>query len=115
MKSYRVLLEPPALEDLAVYHARAAVGGGAAVADAWFNRMSRAIQGLANLPMRAPQIPEQGEFSQPLRQLVFERRYRVIFMVEGDGVHVVAIRGLGMPPIGMSPAEVDAQDLPMSE
>lgn len=103
MKQYRVFIEPPALDDIAGYYGRVVAGAGKTVADGWFKRLSAAICGLKVMPLRAAVIPEEAEFGLPLRQLVFEGRYRVIFLVEDDRVQVICVRGYGTPPLGVTP------------
>ena len=99
MKRYHVVIEPPALEQIEHDYLRAVEAGTRVAANRWFNRLNAAILSLSALPTRAMLIPEQAEFAEPLRQLVFERRSRVIVTVVGDSVHVLCVRGLGLPPL----------------
>lgn len=99
MKTYRVVIEPPALAQIEQYHVRAVEAGARLAADRWFNRLQAAILSLATMPTRAGKVPDEAQFTQPLWQLVFEKRYRVVFTIQEDAVHVLCVRGLGLPPL----------------
>ena len=99
MKRYHVIIEQPALDQIEHYYRRAVEAGAGIAADRWFNRLHAAILALSTLPTWAVSIPEQADFAEPLRQLIFERRYRVIFTVAEESVHVLCVRGLGLPPL----------------
>ena len=97
MRTYRVVIEPPALEQIEQYHSRVVYAGARLAADRWFNRLQVAILSLATMPTRAGSVPEQAAFTQPLLQVVFEKRYRIIFTIHEDTVHVLCVRGFGLP------------------
>lgn len=99
MKTYRVLIEPPALAQIAHYYERAVQADAKVSADRWFLRLQAVILGLATMPARGVAVPEQPAFAIPLLQVIFERRYRVIFTIRGDAVHILCVRGIGLPPL----------------
>lgn len=92
--SYRVIIEPPAAQDIdSAYNWIAERNPDAAVN--WFNRMEAAIRTLANSPQRCPLAEESRAFDREIRQLVVGRRvgaYRVLFTIEADAVHVLHVR-----------------------
>lgn len=109
MKLYRVIVEPPAIRQIEQYHGRAVAAAGKPVADRWFNRLQAAILSLATMPARLSAVPEQADFAEPLRQLVFGRGYRVVFTIRGDAVHVLCVRGLGLPPLRGADIKADGE------
>ena len=61
----------------------------------WFNALEEAIGSLKSLPDRCPIAPESSYFTYEVRHLLFGkkgRRYRVLFIVVGDKVHVLHFR-----------------------
>jgi plasmid stabilization system protein ParE len=113
VKKYRVVIEPPALTHIEQYHTLAANASGKLVADRWFNRLRSAILSLARMPTRVGAVPEQADFAEPLRQLVFTQRYRVIFAIRGDTAHVLCVRGLGLPPLQVDDMEASGRKIGM--
>lgn len=96
MKQFEVVVEQPAWEDIEHYYQRAVDAGAGRAAARWYNRLVAAILGLEVAADARCLIPEQDEFSERLHQLVFERRYRVIYTIVGQRVHVLCVRGSGM-------------------
>jgi plasmid stabilization system protein ParE len=81
-------------------------------AERWFNAIEAEIYSLENFPARCPRAREAELFPYELRQLVYGRRqgrYRVIFTIRGQTVHVLHVRHGAHPT--MTKAEV--QDLLM--
>ena len=61
----------------------------------WLNRLEKAIEGLAVLPMRCPLAVESREFGEPIHQLLVGKSphiYRVLFIVRQNAVFVLHIR-----------------------
>lgn len=108
MRRYEVLLELRALADLESYYDRAVASGAGTAAAHWFNRIERAILALEFEPKWRSPIREQALFREPLFEIVFERRFRIIHTVHGDRVHVLCIRGEGL-------TDLRGEDLPASE
>jgi plasmid stabilization system protein ParE len=61
----------------------------------WLAALRESIDTLAALPTRCPLAPESREFPLEIRQLLYGRRphvYRILFVVDGDVVHVLHVR-----------------------
>lgn len=102
MKRFRVVLEQPARDDIERYYRRAMVAGAELNAARWYNRIVDAILALEDVPEWRPSIPEQDEFPEKLYQVVFESRYRIIYAVVEDRVHILCVRGPGMRELAPS-------------
>ena len=92
--TFRVLIETRAVRDLDEASGWIAQRSPEA-AERWFNAIEAEIQSLARFPERYPRAREDGQFRYELRQLVYGRkhgRYRVIFTVQKDRVHVLHVR-----------------------
>ena len=105
--THRVILETRAVRDLDEATGWIAAHSPAA-AERWLNAIEARILSLARFPERCPRAREDGRFRYELRQLVFGRRhgrYRIIFTVGGDAVHVLHLRHGARPT--MSEAEIE--------
>lgn len=107
--SYRVVIETRAIRDI-----DEAAGWIAAQAsesaERWFNAIEAEIQSLARFPERCPRAREDGTFKYELRQLIYGRRhgrYRVIFTIQKDAVHVLHVRHGARPTM----TKLDVEDL----
>jgi plasmid stabilization system protein ParE len=94
MKTYRLIIQPPAFEDLdAAYqwiHERASDA-----ADRWFNGFVDALSSLAKSPERWGLAPENDAVEPEIRQLLYGRGsgvYRALFTITGRDVRVLHIR-----------------------
>ena len=103
---YRVVTTARASCDVEVcfnFIARVSSRGAAS----WFNAFELALRSLEGDALRGL-APESEFFDEPIRQHLFKTRhghaYRILFVVRGEVVHVVHIRGPGQDL--MSPAEV---------
>lgn len=103
----KVILETRAIRDI-----DEATGWIAAqsteAADRWFNQIESAVLSLARFPHRCPLARENGRFPHELRQLVYGRRrgrYRIIFTIQSDTVHVLHVRHGARP--SMSRDEIE--------
>ena len=81
-------------------------------AEKWLDALGEA---LLRLKQRGPAFdvaPESNWFPEPLRQILFRTRkghtYRALFVVHGENVHVVIVRGFGQDLV--SPADVVLPD-----
>src|SRR5690349_15095605 len=66
-----------------------------ATAVRWYGRLVKAIETLADNPLRCSLAPEDEYFPEEIRNLLYGKRksnYRVIFTVRGDTVHVLHFR-----------------------
>ena len=74
----------------------------------WLNAIEAEINSLSRFPERCPRAREDGLFKHELRQLVFGRRhgrFRVIFTICEDAVHVLHVRHGARPT--MTKADIE--------
>ena len=88
--SYRVLIQPPAAEDLDAEY-RWIARQSAERADAWLRGAIDAIQTLMSFPRRCPLAPEDDVFDVEIRQLLYGN-FRILFTVEADLVRILHVR-----------------------
>ena len=94
MKRWNVILELPALRDIAEAHTWLAERDSEA-ADRWFDSLYDTIGSLQVFPERAPLAPESKHLRLEIREIFHGRRqykYRILFTVTGSEVHVLHIR-----------------------
>ena len=58
----------------------------------WFNGLLAAIDTLASMPHRCPIAPEKEIVGQEIRYLLYCKRYRILFGIEGNAVIIYHIR-----------------------
>jgi plasmid stabilization system protein ParE len=65
----------------------------------WFDKYLDTLQNLPDQADGCPQAPEAATLGRDLRQLLFKTRrghtYRSLFVIEGDFVQLLAVRGAG--------------------
>jgi plasmid stabilization system protein ParE len=70
---------------------------------AWLDSYEELMERLAQSAQTYPSAFEAAECKAPLRQALFGtrrgRRYRAIFVIAGDQVRVLRVRGPGQPPL----------------
>lgn len=106
---YRVWIETRAARDIDEASGWMTAGSPEA-AERWFNAIEAEIYSLEQFPSRRPRAREDGLFPYELRQLVYGRRhgrYRIIFTIRAQTVHVLHVRHGARPT--MTKAEL--QDL----
>lgn len=92
--TYRVIIQPTAEAELDAAYRRIRARAPAA-ADRWFHGIVEAINTLQDFPARCPLAPENGHFAEEIRQLLYGRRrdrYRILFTIGEESVHVLHIR-----------------------
>ena len=93
MTIYRVVVEPEALEDIAdAYQWIANHSPAAAVR--WFNGLTGARDSLQRYPSRCAVVSVMSEADSKVRQLLYGRRrnrYRLLFTIRGDSVHILRV------------------------
>ena len=102
---YKLIIQPPALEDLDEAYDWIRQRAPEAAAR-WFNGFVDALETLRSFPERCGVAPENEYFEQEIRQLLYGRRggvYRAIFTIAGDEVHV-----LHVPHAARKPLEPDS-------
>ncbi|WP_026736172.1 type II toxin-antitoxin system RelE/ParE family toxin [Fischerella sp. PCC 9605] len=70
-------------------------------ADKWFNGVMTALNSLKDSPRRCSKIPEQDEFTQEIRHLIYRKKYRIIFTVQDatETVYILAVRHTSREPL----------------
>lgn len=66
-----------------------------AFADSWFNGLFKALDTLKQFPNRCQLAPENDEFQEEVRQLLYGKRknaYRILFTVQERTVYVLHVR-----------------------
>jgi plasmid stabilization system protein ParE len=99
---YRVVITPEAQKAIDSDLAFIRLQASPVAANRWFSGLVEAIASLSVMPMRCRVIPESCYFEPELRQLLYGRRHhvrRIIFIIEGDTVHVVHYRHGSLPQL----------------
>ena len=94
MNKYRLIIQPPAFDDLDEAYQWISEQAPDAAAR-WFNGFDEAFQTLSKLPERCGLAPENDVVEPEIRQLLYGRRsgvYRVLFTITGSEVRVLHIR-----------------------
>lgn len=89
---YHVVFELSAARDLDKSYEWGCTEWGKAQARKWHSKILQAIRTLAEFPERQPLAPENEEFDEEIRQLVYGR-YRILFTIREDAVYVLHCRG----------------------
>lgn len=94
MKKYRLIIQPPALDDLdqACQWIRERAPEAAA---RWFNGFVEALNSLTTSPERCSLAPENDAVEAEIRQLLYGRRsgvYRALFTITENEVRILHIR-----------------------
>jgi plasmid stabilization system protein ParE len=98
---YRVEIGPRARGDLDAAYSYAARNAPES-ADRWQRRFKAALATLQSHPQRCGLAPENQRFHHELRQYLFGTRrfrYRAIYYIHGDLVHILRIRRASMRPL----------------
>lgn len=93
MKKYRLIIEPPAFDDLDESYQWIKQRSPEA-AGRWFNGFVEALNSLTTAPERCGLAPENDTVELEIRQLLYGRRsgvYRALFTITGNEVHVLHI------------------------
>ena len=94
MKRWNIVVEPPAQQDINQAYQWLAERSLDA-AERWFNTLYDTIGSLALFPERCPFAPETGFLNAEVREIFHGRRqhkYRLLFMVSENEVHVLHVR-----------------------
>ena len=93
MTTYRVVVEPEALEDIAAAYQWIADYSPAAAAN-WFNGLTSARDSLRRYPARCAVVSGASHAGTEIRQLLYGRRrnrYRLLFTIRGDSIHILRV------------------------
>ena len=91
---YRVLIQRPAHADIEAAYLYLRDRSESA-AERWLAGVEQAIKTLDTFPHRCGLAPESKEFPEVIRQLLYGRRsgrYRILYIVRGEVVHVLHVR-----------------------
>lgn len=94
MKKHRLIIQPPAVDDLDEAY-RWLEQRSPEAAARWFNGFVEALHSLRTAPERCGLAPENGAVEPEIRQLLYGRRggvYRALFTVTGNDVRILHIR-----------------------
>ena len=94
MKRWSVIVELPALQDIAEAHLWLAEREPDA-ADRWFDSIYDTIGSLELFPERCPLAPESKFLNEEIREIFHGRRqhkYRILFTMSENEVHVLHVR-----------------------
>ena len=107
MKRWNVIVELPAQQDIA--EARLwLTGHNPDAADQWFNSIYDTIGSLEIFPERCPLAPESKTLCAEIREIFHGRRqhkYRILFTVAANEVHVLHVRHGARLALGETAAE----------
>lgn len=92
--TFRVIIQPTAEVEIEQTYLWIAARAPETAAR-WYNGLIDAIASLDSLPTRCSLAPENAVFEHEIRHLLYGRkgrRYRVLFTIVGDTVHVLHFR-----------------------
>ncbi len=99
--TFTVIIQPPAEAEIERAYLTIAAEAPETAAR-WYNGLWDAIESLSLLPARCAVAPESDVFGLEIRQLLYgrkRRRYRVLFTVADDDVHVLHFRHWAQRPM----------------
>jgi plasmid stabilization system protein ParE len=69
----------------------------------WYETFWDSAERLKSLPLSCGVAPESDDFPEEVRQMLFKTRrgrtYRALFVIRGDIVHILCVRGPGERPV----------------
>ena len=99
--TYRVIIQPPAEVEIERAYLRIAADAPETAAR-WYNGLLDAIESLSSLPSRCNLALENEVFDLEIRHLLYGRkgrRYRALFTIVEDTVHVLHFRHWAQRPM----------------
>lgn len=106
MKHYAVVFEESAQTDVRESYDWGCRAWGKRKAQRWVRQLRSAVfKQLRVAPNAFPLAPEDGEFSEEIRQMVVGR-YRVLFTIKARKVHVLHLRGAYIAPMDQPEEEI---------
>ena len=105
MKRYKVEFLPSARQDLRASFLWGVNVWGKTPAERWLRKFSATCKNrLTQFPESCPIAPESEELERTIRQLIIDR-YRVLFIVQGDTVNILYVRGSYLGAMADEPEE----------
>ncbi len=101
--TYRVIIEPTAERSIREAVRWISRRKSPLAAAKWFNALEKKIRTLRTLPGRCPLAAEDDKFPEEIRELLHGRqrqKYRVLFTIRQDEVHVLFVRHGAQDEIG---------------
>jgi len=89
--TFRIIIEEQAALDITAHGQWIVEQGSPLNAARWIDAIEESIQSLSSMPERCGVAPESEAFDREIRQLIF-KSHRVLFVVDGDSVHVLHVR-----------------------
>ena len=93
---YRVIIEPSAEQEIRESFQWIAEQATPEIAARWLNGLIREIDTLKKMPGRCPLAVESDAFPEEIRELLYgwqnRGKYRILFTISGEAVHVLFIR-----------------------
>ncbi len=99
--TFTVIVQPPAGVEIERAYLTIAAEAPETAAR-WYNGLMDAIESLSSLPARCSLAPENDAFDLEIRHLLHGRkgrRYRALFTIVGDNVHVLHFRHWAQRPM----------------
>jgi plasmid stabilization system protein ParE len=93
--TYHVIIEPTAERGIREAYRWIAENRSPAAAVKWYNALEKKVQTLRSQPRRCPVAAENDKFPEEIRVLLHGQRqhkYRIIFTIREDAVHVLYVR-----------------------
>ena len=93
--TYRVIIEPTADRGIREAFRGITENRSPAAAIKWYNALEKKVQTLKSHPHRCPIAAENDKFPEEIRELLHgprRQKYRIIFTVRQDAVHVIYVR-----------------------
>lgn len=90
---YRFEIDDRAIADANFYFDRIAEHSPGR-AERWYRGLFARIDTLKKFPLRCPRAPESEKFGEEVRELLYGKRsatYRVLFVIRGDVIKILAI------------------------
>lgn len=105
MKRYKVEFLPSAKQDLRASFNWGVSGWGKTQAERWLRKFSATCtKRLAQFPESCPIAPESEELGRDIRHLIIAR-YRVLFIIQGNTVSILYVRGSYLGTMANEPDE----------
>ncbi|MEO1386711.1 MAG: type II toxin-antitoxin system RelE/ParE family toxin [Cyanobacteria bacterium J06634_6] len=89
--AYKVRVLPQALQDVETIFRWLSIDSPA-TAQKWFQGIQNTLTKLEDMPARFPRAPESDVLGVEIRQLVYQRRYRILFTISASIVRIHHIR-----------------------
>jgi plasmid stabilization system protein ParE len=90
--SYTVVIEEPAQRSIEETFLWGVEQWGLEMAQNWYDEVFATIATLSTLPDRHALAPDMKKVPEKIRHMIFQR-YRILFTVRGELVHVLYFRG----------------------